>query len=157
MARKTVKTVWELWSYDVWGNASDGWTVNDRSCTHRAYVLNLPIYWHNVGTDLEFQSASPSAGQIRKLYGPHAQDDGVGDDVAIYINSKSGKPVGEMHCISHASLSPIRRCSPPQGIQSSSNLRRHPLVYSRYHLPSVGPMPKHTSDNNLRRHLGTVR
>lgn len=30
---------WKLWSFDVWGNATDGWEVNDRSCREREFEI----------------------------------------------------------------------------------------------------------------------
>ena len=60
MTKRTVQTTWKLWSYDVWGNARDGYEVNDRSCFDREYSLPLRVEKHNVGTPAEFQSAHPS-------------------------------------------------------------------------------------------------
>ena len=53
----TVQTVWELRTYDVWGNAKDGYDVNDcfRAGTE---TIRLVVQTHNVGTPHEFQSAS---------------------------------------------------------------------------------------------------
>lgn len=34
--------IFELWSFDVWGNADDGYTINDRSCIERE--LTIPAY-----------------------------------------------------------------------------------------------------------------
>ena len=107
MSDKTVKTSWELWSYDVWGNATDGYDVNDRFCFNRAYDINATIQTHNVGTDREFQTAVPSDYQIKRAFGISGKIETTGDDTHIYIEDSKGYPLGEMNCISHSSLSPI--------------------------------------------------
>ena len=103
-----IDTVWEVWSYDVWGNQKDGWEVNDRSCDHRAYPITLKLEICNPGTPQEFQSASPTDKQIREALQikPRVKID-LGDDVTIYVEHEStGYPLGELFCVSHESLSP---------------------------------------------------
>jgi hypothetical protein len=111
MARKRyVNTVWELWSYDVWGNETDGYEVNDRSCFARQYKLRLAVVVNNEGTPQEFISAYPKDNQIRRAFGcKRVQLDLEGDDTYIYVSDETtGYPIGEMICTSHESLSPIR-------------------------------------------------
>jgi hypothetical protein len=107
---RTVRTTWELWSYDVWGNEDDGYEVNDRSCFDRAYELDITIEVNNPGTPLEFESAYPTDEQIIEAFfnNPIAIET-EGDDTTIYINGTDGYPYGEMHCTSHSFLSPIRK------------------------------------------------
>jgi hypothetical protein len=106
---KTILTTWDVWTYDVWGNAKEGYEVNDRY----TYGLDLPIrvkvQTHNVGTEHEFTSASPSDYQLRQVFGVGCAIDTDGDDQTIYVNRVSDSyPLGELHCTSHASLSPVR-------------------------------------------------
>ena len=106
-----VKTVWEVWSYDVWGNAKEGYYVNNRFCDHREYVINAKIDIANKGTPQEFKYAEPSDHAIRQALGikKWIHVDTEGDDVTIYvISSRDGYPLGELICVSHASLSPIK-------------------------------------------------
>ena len=106
---KTVLTHWELWMYDVWGNRQDGYEVNDRYCVNRDYAIRLKIVVNNPGTKLEFASAYPTDYQIEKAFGTRCKLDLSGDDIGIDVNRESdGFPIGEMRCISHESLSPIR-------------------------------------------------
>jgi len=109
--KTTIKTVWELRSYDVWGNARDGFEVNDSHTFDDEYPLTLEVKTFNPGTDYAFNSTSPTDSQIRKAFGlGKCAIDTDGDDITIYVNlNRNGFPVGEMHCISHASLSPIRK------------------------------------------------
>jgi hypothetical protein len=108
----TVTTQWECWTYDVLGNARDGYEVNDRSCFDRGYSLDLEIETHNVGTEREFQSASPSDEQIKEVFGASCKIETDGDDLTIYVTrERDGYPIGEMNCISHESLSPIREAA----------------------------------------------
>ncbi len=105
----TITTQWECWTYDVWGNAKDGYEVNDRSCFDRDYSLDLEIKTHNIGTTHEFQSASPSDKQIKEVFGAKCKIETDGDDMVIYVTrERDGYPIGEMYCVSHESLSPIR-------------------------------------------------
>ena len=108
----TIETVWEVWTYDVWGNAEDGWQVNDRACLNREYPIRCKVQAHNVGTEYCFTSASPSDYQIRKAFGVGCRIETDGDDLVIYVNrAKDGYPIGELHCTSHAALSPIRKAA----------------------------------------------
>lgn len=108
MAR-TVNTVWECWTYDVWGNARDGYEVNDRSCFDRALDLRLTVEVHNPGTEHEFESAHPTDRQIRRAFGIRCRFETDGDAENVYIiREHDGYPIGEMHCTSH-NLSPLRR------------------------------------------------
>ena len=108
--KETIETTWELWTYDVWGNARDGYEVNDRSCFDRGFPMTLTVEVNNPGTDLEFKSAYPTKAQIRNAFDlTNIALDLGGDDRSIYVNrARDGYPLGEMFCISHESLSPIR-------------------------------------------------
>jgi hypothetical protein len=105
------ETVWETWSYDVWGNAREGYDVNNRFCMDRDYPLTLKIEVNNPGTDLEFLSAYPSDKQIKEALGigSRVRMEIDGDDRARYVvRERDGLPLGEMHLESPVSLSPIR-------------------------------------------------
>ena len=108
--KQRIETVWETWSYDVWGNAKDGYEVNNRFNLSREWPLTLTVKKFNKGTPQEFESAYPSDKQIREALDikPRVRLDLDGDDLVIYVNHAStGYPLGEMHCVSHKSLSPI--------------------------------------------------
>lgn len=107
---KRIETTWECWTYDVLGNAKDGYEVNDRSCFDRHAMLMLTVTVNNPGTPQEFESAYPTDAQIRALFGlGRTKIETDGDDLAIYVTrARDGYPIGEMLCTSHKSLSPIR-------------------------------------------------
>lgn len=106
---KTIETVWELSTYDVWGNAKDGYDVNDRYIRDRALVIRCKVETLNAGTDAAFDSASPSHYQLGRIFGTRAALDTDGDDLDIYVRRASdGYPLGQLVCVSHESLSPIR-------------------------------------------------
>ena len=105
-----INTTWEVTTYyDIWGNERSGWDVND---VYRRSMVNLPavVKTFNAGTPYEFQGAMLTDREIRKaLKLRRIQIDVDGDDTTYYVNHrKNGCPVGELRCISHASLSPIR-------------------------------------------------
>ena len=122
---KTVLTYWEVWSYDVWGNAEEGYDVNDRRCMERAYPIRLKPVTHNVGTEREFTSASPSDYQLGRIFGTRATLDTEGDDTHIYVNRASDSyPIGELYCFTHESLSPVREVKDMAGeIESQKAIR----------------------------------
>ena len=110
---KTIQTVWNLRTYDVWGNAKDGYEVND-VYSSGTVELELEVKTYNVGTPQQFDSAYPSDAQLRKALGlGKHQIETDGDDLTVYVNrARDGKPLCELHCTSHAVLSPIRELSP---------------------------------------------
>jgi hypothetical protein len=103
-----VNTIWELSTYDVWGNRKDGYEVNDVR-RHGEVSIRCEIKTYNQGTPQQFDSASPSDWQLRQVFGVGCRIETDGDDLSIYVNrSKDGYPIGELRCTSHDSLSPIR-------------------------------------------------
>lgn len=81
-----MRTTWEVWTYDVWGNAEEGYNVNDRYCQCRE-------------AEIESDDGFPTDAQIRDTFGlePDTAIDTDGDDKVIYVNlADDGCPVGEM-------------------------------------------------------------
>jgi hypothetical protein len=106
---KTVLTLWNKRTYDVWGNKKDGYEVND-SYSQGTVEIRCKIETHNKGTPQEFNSAYPSDFQLRQVFGVNCHIDTDGDDTTIYVNRASDSyPIGELFCESHESLSPIRK------------------------------------------------
>lgn len=109
MAR-TIPTTWDVFTYDVWGNARDGYEVNN---TFRAGTVTIrcPIVTYNVGQPGQFDSAAPTDAQIRKALGLRRIQLAIdGDDLNIEVeHAKDGYPLARLECTSHACLSPIRK------------------------------------------------
>ena len=107
--KTTIKTTWEIATYDVWGNAQDGYDVN---YVYRGGEIEFTLETQtaNAGMPGEFQHASPKDKQIREAFGiGKTRIETDGDDLTIYVNrSRDGYPIGALRCIPHASLSPIR-------------------------------------------------
>lgn len=88
----SVPTTWELRTYDVWGNARDGYEVND-SFSAGEVELKIPQTRHNIGTPYVFVSASPSNRQIKRAFGVRCRIETEGDDLTIYVNrERDGYP-----------------------------------------------------------------
>lgn len=106
---ETILTQWRVRTYDVWGNAKDGWEVND-VYSQGEVELGLKVKTYNQGTPQEFKSAHPTDTQIRSVLGlGRTQIDCDGDDLQIVVNRwRDGYPLAELVCVSHESLSPIR-------------------------------------------------
>lgn len=106
--KKTIVTSWDLRTYDTWGNSEDGYDVNN-VFSAGSVSLRLRVERNNPDTEHEFLSASPSDYQIKRVFDVGCAIDTDGDDMVIYVNrARDGYPIGEMHCTSHDSLSPIR-------------------------------------------------
>ena len=107
---KKIRTMWQYATYDVWGNARDGFDVNDVYRRREPITLMLDVETFNAGTPQEFQGATPTDRQIRRVFGlGRIQIDTDGDDMFITVNrERDGYPIGELQCVSHDSLSPIR-------------------------------------------------
>lgn len=105
MIEKIIVTRWNIRIDDVWGNADDGWQVitNHLACN---IELLLAVKTHNL--DCEFQSASPTDEQISQIFGKDIEIRGINDTVLWIDRASDSKPLGEMSCTSHKSLSPIR-------------------------------------------------
>ena len=109
----SIKTTWDIRTYDVWGNVEDGWEVND-VYSHGEVTLYAPETIYNIGTPGEFKSASPSDRQIKRTFGVRCRIDTDGDDIHIIIDrQRDGYPIGPMTCTSHESLSPVRKAATP--------------------------------------------
>ena len=110
--RRYIETTWDMWTYDVWGNARDGYEVNDRFNEGRDIPIRLRVETLNADTPQAFDAAYPSNRQIKAVLGLTGGNQAIetdGDDLTIYVSRKrDGMPIGELHCTSHASLSPIR-------------------------------------------------
>ena len=105
---KTLKTTWEMRTYDVWGNARDGYEVND-SYDCGEIDLTLKMQTANAGTPHEFRYAFPSTAQIKRVFGTRCRIDVDGDDRVVYVNRRrDGYPIGELVLTSHDGLSPIK-------------------------------------------------
>ena len=112
----TIETTWDVWTYDVWGNAEDGYDVNDRSCIARDLSIPAVVKTHeciiNDSTPHVIESAEITESHIRNALGikPKWPIDVDGDDVSLYVAcGKTGRPLGELNCTSNSSISPIRQ------------------------------------------------
>jgi hypothetical protein len=98
-----VKTVWAKTVYDVLRDGDDYYVNN--SFDDGEFTINCKV--KDGGT---FKYASPSDGQLKKIFDcTHRDIEVSGDDVHIYVDTDKGYPLGELTCISHESLSPIRK------------------------------------------------
>ena len=105
----SLPTVWTLRTYDVWGNAKDGYEVNN--CYDAGTIeLRIPQTRFNAGTPQEFIGAFPTDRQIKRAFGVSCRIETSGDDTMVYVDRiRDSYPIGEMHCQSHESLSPVRK------------------------------------------------
>ena len=84
MKKQTIDTVWEIRTYDVWGNSKDGYEVNDSYVVDRDYLMTLEVTTNNKGISMEFLSAYPTDRQIRKALDLRSiQLDLQGDDLNV--------------------------------------------------------------------------
>jgi hypothetical protein len=110
MKREYINTQWEVATYEVWGNVKDGFEVNSAHQQREPITLRLLVKINNAGTPYEFRSAFPTDRQLRDALNlSPIQLDTEGDDITVYVSHRSsGYPHGQLRCVSHESLSPIR-------------------------------------------------
>ena len=92
---KTKTRKFRLWTYDVWGNARDGFDVNDRySHGYVEIVCKREVF--NVGTPHEFETFEPTDRQLSRAAG-FSRAAWDGQDGAFYAeDSRNGRPIGEL-------------------------------------------------------------
>ena len=96
------ESLWAVWTYDVWGNATDGYEVNDRYCVASTHPIDEHETIYNPGTTHEFSCWSPTFEDILDALGfvnvSPFQIVTDGDDDVIYVESSFGnRPLGELH------------------------------------------------------------
>lgn len=103
-----ISTVWEVITYDVWGNKRDGFEVNQ---VFNSGMVEIPVKLevYNPGKEWEFYSGGPTDTQIRKALGitPRVRIyDPYSNEGIVYANHVSTDyPLGELRLVSHDSLS----------------------------------------------------
>jgi hypothetical protein len=85
----------KLWTYDVWGNARDGFDVNDRY-GHGLVTIACRREVFNVGTPHEFETFNPTDRQLSRAAGFRGvQWDGQ-DGYYTAEATSNGRPIGEL-------------------------------------------------------------
>ncbi len=108
-AAGSLPTTWAVQTYDVWGNVKDGYEVNN---VYNAgeIELRIPQTRYNIGMPSEFIGAYPSDRQIKRAFGVTCRIECDGDDLRIEVSrERDDYPIGSLECVSHESLSPVRR------------------------------------------------
>jgi len=94
-AKKYRTRIYTFWTYDVWGNARDGWEVNDRY-KHGEVSIRCKAETFNAGTEHEFTHYGPTDRQLSRAVGGRGlQWDGEAD-YTMHAETKRGKPVCEL-------------------------------------------------------------
>jgi len=87
-----------LWTYDVWGNDEDGYTVNDR-CKQGVLIVPTKREVHNAGTPDEFVTENPTDRQLcDAIDRPKSKTEWEGEsDYTLYAtNPRNGYPICEL-------------------------------------------------------------
>jgi hypothetical protein len=93
---KTRTRLYTLRVYDVWGNAQDGFTVND-SYVIGEVKIKCRVRVYNAGTDREFVDYVPSERQLALAVGEKDLVWSGEPDETLYADSSDGKPVCELN------------------------------------------------------------
>ncbi len=86
---------YRLWTYDVWGNARDGYEVNDR-CSHGTVTIRCKRETHNAGTPHEFHTWEPTDRQLSRAAGGKGLVWEWRGEGCYDAETKNGKPVGAL-------------------------------------------------------------
>lgn len=84
-----------LYTYDLWGNARDGWDVNNKF-KQGTITIKVKGTVYNQGTDQEFVSYHPTDLQINRAIGGKGIRWEGETEYTLYGESKSGKPIAEL-------------------------------------------------------------
>ena len=96
----TKMLTYEIYRYDVWGNARDGWEVNDVWRTHAKIHVICKRKRYNVGTPQEFSTYAPTDRQLNRALGARGLLwDGETEHTLFAARKRDGKPVGELRFI----------------------------------------------------------
>ena len=79
---------WQIFGYDVWGNAEDGWEVNN--------VLPGPVITMSYKAEYDKKTFDSAMSRARVNLRWALIDEGASDEDTIYFNTASGKPLAEM-------------------------------------------------------------
>ena len=84
-----------LWTYDVWGNAREGFEVNDRY-SHGNVSIKCKRETFNAGTPMQFHTWDPTDRQLSRAASA-TRCTWDGQDGTYYAeDSRNGRPVGEL-------------------------------------------------------------
>ncbi len=92
---KSKVRAFEVWAYDVWGNARDGYNVNDRCCLDRRVEIRCRATIYNAGTPREFVSYHPTDRQLSAAAG-FRRVRWDGQDGTYEASTAHGRPVGQL-------------------------------------------------------------
>ena len=94
--KKTQARIYKVWTYDVWGNANDGYDVNDRSSAGKV-IIRCKRKVFNEGTAHEFTSYDPTNLQLSRAVGGRGLSWDGESDSTLYAEQKSdGRPECEL-------------------------------------------------------------
>ena len=93
-APKFKTRTFRLWTYDVWGNARDGYDVNDRY-SHGYVEIRCKRETFSAGTPHEFHTWNPTDRQLSRAAG-FSRVTWDGGDGTFYAETRGGRPVGEL-------------------------------------------------------------
>lgn len=96
---KTQSQTYEVWAYDVWGNARDGFDVNDRSKCG-TITVNARREVFNTGTPHEFTQYSPTPTQLARALGFVGCEYEWSDGGYEIVQKSNGKPIGQLILVS---------------------------------------------------------
>jgi hypothetical protein len=98
--KKSITMKFQLWTYDVWGNAKDGYEVNDRYKSSEVIEIQVKATVHNAGTPHEFIAYHPTDRQLSRAVGCKGLEwDGESDYTLYATRARDGKPMCELERI----------------------------------------------------------
>ena len=98
MAQETKVKRYQVWTYDVWGNARDGFEVNDRS-KGGTVTINVKPETFNAGTANEFTTWEPTDNQLARACGARGCAFEWSEGSYYIENKSNGRPEGMLELI----------------------------------------------------------
>ena len=91
---------YRICTYDVWGNAKDGWEVNNVFRGDTTVDIRCRLQTFNEGTPNEFHTWDATDRQLNRALGIRgAEWESDGADSTHYAESARGKPLGELEYV----------------------------------------------------------
>lgn len=99
------KSLWQVWTYDVWGNATDGYEVNDCCKIASTHELTEHETLYNAGTrgevscwDISHKDIIDALGLVNDTeLGIEVEVEGMDENVLHVELAEDGFPLGELH------------------------------------------------------------
>ena len=107
LSQSIVTTIWKVSTYDVWGNCDDGWEVNYVFESDTPLMVTLPLTAEK-GSTPYVELPESIIREALNIPDDVSIEDNMGNSITYFPEcAETGKPLGELVCVSHFDLCPV--------------------------------------------------